>query len=237
MLTRLKPLSLEVDLLDKYLIKKIRDTKLLDKLFHTNKKEWQKVNNSLTPYSYDALEDKYKIEKYKKISVEFCCGVGDFLVHNASKNPNTFFIGVDVALPCVQRGINYANREKLENIAFYNGLGEDFIFDLQNILFDEIMINFPDPWPKKRHFNRRIIKVDFIQSLLKILKTNSFILVATDVKPLWLYHQEIFNTFIPLSLTEVTGNSTFNYYDYSSRYAEKKLSGSEKIFYSFYKKV
>ena len=46
----------------------------------------------------------------------------------------------------------------------------------------EIWILFPDPWPKKRHFKRRLIDKLFFGKIHKYLKKGSTINIATDSK-------------------------------------------------------
>ena len=36
--------------------------------------------------------------------------------------------------------------------------------------YKKIYINNPDPWPKDKHINKRIIKTDFLNKLYKVLK-------------------------------------------------------------------
>ena len=46
----------------------------------------------------------------------------------------------------------------------------------------EIWILFPDPWPKKRHFKRRLINVNFFNKIRDFLKTDATIHIASDSK-------------------------------------------------------
>ena len=39
---------------------------------------------------------------------------------------------------------------------------------------------YPDPWPKKKHFKRRLISKIFLKRLHKILKKNGMTLISTD---------------------------------------------------------
>ena len=46
----------------------------------------------------------------------------------------------------------------------------------------EIWILFPDPWPKKRHFKRRLINVNFFNKIRDFLKKDAIIHIASDSK-------------------------------------------------------
>jgi tRNA (guanine-N7-)-methyltransferase len=47
---------------------------------------------------------------------------------------------------------------------------------------DQILIFFPDPWPKKRHHKRRLLNADFLHTLVNCLKPCGLIHIATDWK-------------------------------------------------------
>ena len=44
----------------------------------------------------------------------------------------------------------------------------------------EIKILFPDPWPKKKHRNRRLIQNEFIKTIYPIIKHQGTVTIATD---------------------------------------------------------
>ena len=43
-----------------------------------------------------------------------------------------------------------------------------------------VHVFFPDPWPKKRHHKRRLLKPDFVHALAQRLETHGYLHVATD---------------------------------------------------------
>ena len=48
---------------------------------------------------------------------------------------------------------------------------------------EEIIIEFPDPWHKKRHNKRRIVQPDFVRMACARLKTGGVLRLATDWAP------------------------------------------------------
>jgi tRNA (guanine-N7-)-methyltransferase len=47
--------------------------------------------------------------------------------------------------------------------------------------FDEIYILFPDPWPKAKHFKRRLLTTEFFDKTLSPkIKTGGKLIIATD---------------------------------------------------------
>jgi tRNA (guanine-N7-)-methyltransferase len=81
---------------------------------------------------------------------------------------------------------------KIAENSFLHSLNNIFIFhgNVHQLLdeccphnsISEIWILFPDPWPKKRHFKRRLINVNFLNKIKDFLKNNAIIHIASDSK-------------------------------------------------------
>lgn len=233
MLSRLQKIKVLDSFLKKYLVANIFDySKYLR--YIGNGGFLENFFLDLNPYSANSFQSWFK---YDKLNLEFCCGIGDFIVQCAKKNKEEFFIGIDYSYPCIQRGIVKAGREELENVAFYCGDGNGFLWDFQNFIFNVAMINFPDPWFKKRHIKRRIVNKQFIEKLSKIIKKDGIIFTVTDVEDLHNYHLEIFteNKYL-LNRTKEMNLLEYLYFGNSSSYQQKNLSNSKKNFYTIFQK-
>ncbi|HPC38258.1 MAG TPA: methyltransferase domain-containing protein [Exilispira sp.] len=119
---------------------------------------------------------------YDKFVLEFCCGTGDFLVNYAQIEVKTFFIGVDYAENAILRALKKAYNKKLYNCKFINAYIQEAINYFKDDFFDIIYINFPDPWPKRRHASRRLVTKDFLCKVNKILKKEGICIIITDNK-------------------------------------------------------
>jgi len=51
---------------------------------------------------------------------------------------------------------------------------------------DEVLLYFPDPWPKKRHHKRRIVQAPFVELVARKLKSGGRFRLATD----WQHYAE-----------------------------------------------
>ena len=72
----------------------------------------------------------------------------------------------------------------LNNISIFHGNVHQLLDEYcQHNSISEIWILFPDPWPKKRHFKRRLINVNFFNKIKGFLKKNAIIHIASDSKP------------------------------------------------------
>ena len=78
----------------------------------------------------------------------------------------------------------------IKNILIFNGNVFEIFDRISEQIFDSVWILFPDPWPKKRHFKRRLINDNFIINLSYILKKNGVVHIVTDSKS---YLRQILN--------------------------------------------
>lgn len=115
------------------------------------------------------------------VVVEIGFGMGQSLVEMAKANPENNYLGIEVH----QAGLGSISSELHDqSISNVRVASFDAVQVFQHTLPDHcltgIQIFFPDPWPKKRHHKRRLIQAPFLELLLKKLKPQGFIHVATD---------------------------------------------------------
>ncbi len=113
--------------------------------------------------------------------MEIGTGMGEGTALIAAAFPDIGFIGVEVHKPGVGALLGYIERLKLKNLKL---MSEDVHIILQNHfedqVFDAFHLYFPDPWPKRRHFKRRIVQSEFLQLIHRKLKPGGYIHLATD---------------------------------------------------------
>jgi len=108
-------------------------------------------------------------------------GSGENSIYQSMKFPMSKIIACEIF---VDGNINLCHKifkKKLNNILIYNSnVLELFDTIRKKNIFDTIWILFPDPWPKKRHFKRRLINNDFMNRLIFMIKKNGKIHITTD---------------------------------------------------------
>ena len=124
-------------------------------------------------------EDLFDL-KSKKTILEIGFGGGDNLINSAKLNPDICYIGADPFLNTNAKLIKFLINNNIMNIKIWPDDIRKIInfFPLNSI--SEIKILFPDPWPKSKHQNRRLIQKNFIENLYNILKPKGTITLATD---------------------------------------------------------
>ncbi|MCH8156756.1 MAG: tRNA (guanosine(46)-N7)-methyltransferase TrmB [Nitrospinae bacterium] len=167
------------------------------------------------------------------LNLEVGFGVGNFLIEMAIREPDENFIGMDFYHRGIRKSITRIDRYQVQNVRIVYGDAREKL----PILFNDeelsrVYINFPDPWPKKRHHKRRLIKPAFIKNLSAKLKPEGEIHIATDYEP---YAAEILEFFEEEpSLTNKSGHRTFldqKEGTPQSKYEKKFIKAGEKIFY------
>ena len=126
-------------------------------------------------------EDIFNIFQYQKnIILEIGFGDGENLINSAKMNSDFFYIGADPFLNTTAKCLSKIIQYNLKNVVIWPD-------DIRNILNDfpynsisEIKLLFPDPWPKTKHQNRRLIQHTLIEKIYQILKPGGSITIATD---------------------------------------------------------
>jgi tRNA (guanine-N7-)-methyltransferase len=129
-----------------------------------------------TPLDWRAI-----FQRAAPLEVDLGCGDGNFLVALAQQYPERNFVGIErlpgrIRSACRQigdRGLTNARVLRFEIVQALQrliGAGSVEVFHLM----------FPDPWPKRRHHERRVVTEDFLRAAATALKPEGFLQIATD---------------------------------------------------------
>ena len=113
--------------------------------------------------------------------LEIGFGRAELLLELATGNPDSRYLGVEVSRKRVEKAARHAARRGLPNLRLVNAPAEYLLVRvLPPDCFAECWINFPDPWPKKRHFKRRLFQARFLALLARVLEPGARLHAATD---------------------------------------------------------
>jgi tRNA (guanine-N7-)-methyltransferase len=112
--------------------------------------------------------------------LEIGFGGGEHLVANAVAHPDWRFIGVEPFLNGVGSCLRHIEAAGVANVRLHMGDARDVIAALPDASVDRVDILFPDPWPKARHWKRRLVQPAFVASLARVLKPGGEARFATD---------------------------------------------------------
>jgi tRNA (guanine-N7-)-methyltransferase len=113
--------------------------------------------------------------------IEIGFGHGESLLALAAAAPDKDFLGIEVHRPGVGKLLLEAAAAGLGNVRVVcRDAVEVLAGQIGDASCDEILVFFPDPWPKKRHHKRRLIQAPFVELLARKLRSGGILRLATD---------------------------------------------------------
>ena len=116
----------------------------------------------------------------RPLALEIGFGNGEHLAALAASRPGWGFIGAEVHGPGVGALLLRMRDEELHNIRILKDDVAPWLATLPDGCLQAIIIQFPDPWPKKRHHKRRLIQPGFAGALARLLAAGGELQLATD---------------------------------------------------------
>jgi tRNA (guanine-N7-)-methyltransferase len=113
--------------------------------------------------------------------LEIGSGMGETTAAIAAARPEVDFVAVEVHGPGVGSLLNRIQSEQLGNLRV---IRHDAVEVLSQMVADEslaaIHLFFPDPWPKKRHHKRRLVREETAALMARKLVPGGILHAATD---------------------------------------------------------
>ncbi len=129
----------------------------------------------------------------RPVCLEIGCGKGEFISEYALLHPELNFIGFELKSKRVDIVLRKLNPDKHANVRLAALKVDTQITKyLPENSLQGVFIQHPDPWPKRRHFKRRLVQQDFLDALSRVITPGGFIQVSTDHGE---YAQWIWNQF------------------------------------------
>ncbi|MDX9958877.1 MAG: tRNA (guanosine(46)-N7)-methyltransferase TrmB [Spirochaetia bacterium] len=120
-------------------------------------------------------------EPARPFLVEIGFGMGDATAKIVKALPDSDFLGVEVHAPGVGQMLLEIERQSIENLRICR---HDAMEVVESMLapdsVDGFHVFFPDPWPKKKHHKRRIMRQDFVHLMTSRLKPGGYLYFVTD---------------------------------------------------------
>jgi tRNA (guanine-N7-)-methyltransferase len=113
------------------------------------------------------------------LHVDLGCGDGSFLCALAQRMPEKNFLGIERLLGRVSSAARKAAR--IGNVRL---LRMEISYTVRYLLppasVETFYLLFPDPWPKRRHWQRRIVNESFLRAIGQALVSGGTLYIATD---------------------------------------------------------
>ena len=124
-------------------------------------------------------KDIFRDEKPLVLEIGF--GEGEFLINAAKRDGSRNYLGLEIKRGRFRKAVRAAEALSLENLKFLHIEAEIALRQVfRKRMFDLVLVNFPDPWPKKKHSKHRIFNQEFISCLAKVLAGGGRTKIKTD---------------------------------------------------------
>jgi tRNA (guanine-N7-)-methyltransferase len=144
--------------------------------------------------SYAGLSEKYCIHpgegfldpqsifgRSTPLILEIGFGMGVATAIIAEQSPDRDFIGIEVHRPGIGKLMAEIEEKKLRNVRI---IEDDAVEVLERSIapasLSGIHLFFPDPWPKKRHNKRRILRAEFAALAFSRIASGGYFYMVTD---------------------------------------------------------
>ncbi len=117
----------------------------------------------------------------RPVEIEIGSGKGAFLLRRAAERPEINLLGIEWLAGYAAYAADRACRAGLTNVRLLCADAEQvFAKCLADESVQRVHIYFPDPWPKRRHLGRRLIKPEFVRRLRRVLRAGGTAYIVTD---------------------------------------------------------
>ncbi|ADK69918.1 tRNA (guanosine(46)-N7)-methyltransferase TrmB [Mycoplasma mycoides subsp. mycoides] len=188
------------------------------------KKNW--TDDFLNQHSFYLINYNNKKIDLKQIflnnnptCLEIGSGKGQFITTLALKNLNTNYIGMEKSSTITGVALKKSLKEfenqlkDMTNLKYFNNFAEDLSQMFSSDSFNKIYLNFSDPWPKTRHYKKRLTYVKFLDIYSDILIKNGYLEFKTDNDSLYNFTIEQLNLTnkweIVINATDLYNNTEF----------------------------
>ncbi len=153
--------------------------------YHTDIPHYLSKRNERIKRVGEAINTEVLPQVLKRASLglhlEIGCGHGHWLTSFALGRPDHVFVGIDLLSKRIRKSQAKKNNLMIENVFFMKAEASEFLQSIPaNLKILSTTFMFPDPWPKKRHFKKRIIQSEFLELLATVSSYQSKIFFRTD---------------------------------------------------------
>ncbi len=206
------------------------------------------LNNLIAPEfslskGLDVPEKFRKLIDWKKVygnslplTLEIGFGNAEFLADLALKNPDRNILGIELSPISIKKAIRLIQKNDIKNVRLFK-LDARLVmkYFVPDDSIDTIYINFPDPWPKKKHKKNRLISETTLDIFMRKLIQGGQLFFVTDWRD---YAEEAREVFA--SRTELRSIFSPQWYKneypeyFSTKYERKWKNMDRDIYYQCY---
>jgi tRNA (guanine-N7-)-methyltransferase len=113
--------------------------------------------------------------------LEIGFGAGEHMVAQAAANPGVGILGAEPFVNGVAMALGRIRRAGVANIRIHAGDVRDLFDILPDGCIGRAFLLYPDPWPKRRHRERRFVTPSYLWPLARVMAPGAELRLASDV--------------------------------------------------------
>ncbi len=116
------------------------------------------------------------------LTLEIGCGHGHYMAAYAAAHPAEHCIAIDIIVERLEKCERKAARAGLTNVTWLRAEAADLLEALprETRFSGRILVLFPDPWPKRKHWKNRLIQAPFLSDLAQLTAPDTPLCFRTD---------------------------------------------------------
>ena len=166
--------------------------------------------------------------------LEIGVGGGEHLAAQAKLNPGVCFIGCEPFVNGVASLLDHLDRDGIQNVRVFNDDARMMCDALADASLDKCFVLFADPWPKKRHAERRFIGPENLARLSRVLKSNALLRVASDDAQLVEWMRDCLDAHADFTCIHASAEPPVDWVP--TRYQEKAIAAGRQPFFMDYRR-
>lgn len=130
---------------------------------------------------------------HPKLTLEIGCGHGHYMTAYAGAFPDERCLAIDIIQERLDKSQRKSDRAGLTNVTWIRAEAQDLLEALpaETRFSGRILVLFPDPWPKRKHWKNRLIQPAFLAELARFTTVGTPLCFRTDHEG---YFAEAFDT-------------------------------------------
>lgn len=112
--------------------------------------------------------------------VDLGCGSGNFLLELAAREPHARCVGFELRYKRLVKAARKVERAGLDNVWLLREVAERFGAYFAAGSVSAVYVNFPDPWPRRSEWKKRMVNPPLLRALERVLEPGGRFFLKTD---------------------------------------------------------
>jgi tRNA (guanine-N7-)-methyltransferase len=147
-------------------------------------RNWAQLGRQINELPEGPLDIAAWFGRDAPVVLEIGSGMGESTAIMAAQAPGVDHLAVEVYQPGLAQLLLRAEQAGIANLRLLRGDAQELLTEhIAAQRLHGVRIYFPDPWPKRRHHKRRLVRPEFVRLVASRLAPGGTLHLATDWEP------------------------------------------------------